>query len=141
MDALCGFYVTGGGFRHLMADKTVDGMATEQGYYALAAYYRLLAQKTSLYDMSDVTVTVTPDQPVTPASPKSLIPPAPETRACWCCGWCCRPVRRRCAADAEKEKAGINPASDPRNPKGNTPAQGRCHNVPARGALIGGVFR
>lgn len=45
VDALCGFYVTGGGFRHLMADKTVDGMATEQGYYALAAYYRLLAQK------------------------------------------------------------------------------------------------
>ena len=37
VDALCGFYVTGGGIRHQMADKTVDGMATEQGYYALAA--------------------------------------------------------------------------------------------------------
>ena len=77
MDALCGFYVPGGGFRHLMADKTVDGMATEQGYYALAAYYRLLAQKTSLYDMSDVTVTVTPDQPVTPAKPEK--PDTPRT--------------------------------------------------------------
>ena len=77
VDALCGFYVTGGGFRHLMADKTVDGMATEQGYYALAAYYRLLAQKTSLYDMSDVTVTVTPDQPVTPAKPEK--PDTPRT--------------------------------------------------------------
>ena len=77
VDALCGFYVTGGGFRHLMADKTVDGMATEQGYYALAAYYRLLAQKTSLYDMSDVTVTVTPDQPATPAKPEK--PDTPRT--------------------------------------------------------------
>ena len=69
--------LAGGGFRHLMADKTVDGMATEQGYYALAAYYRLLAQKTSLYDMSDVTVTVTPDQPVTPAKPEK--PDTPRT--------------------------------------------------------------
>lgn len=77
VDALCGFYVTGGGFRHLMADKTVDGMATEQGYYALAAYYRLLAQKTSLYDMSDVTVTVTPDQPATPTKPEK--PDTPRT--------------------------------------------------------------
>ncbi|MEI3103096.1 MAG: LPXTG cell wall anchor domain-containing protein [Oscillospiraceae bacterium] len=76
VDALCGFYVTGGGFRHLMADETVDGMATEQGYYALAAYHRLLAQKTSLYDMSDVTVTVTPDQPVTPQPAK---PDTPRT--------------------------------------------------------------
>lgn len=90
VDALCGFYVTGGGFRHLMADKTVDGMATEQGYYALAAYYRLLAQKTSLYDMSDVTVTVTPDQPVTPAKPEK--PDTPRTgdeSRCWC-GWAWR---------------------------------------------------
>ena len=71
VDALCGFYVTGGGFRHLMTDETVDGMATEQGYYALAAYYRLLAQKTSLYDMSDVTVTVTPDQPEKPDTPRT----------------------------------------------------------------------
>lgn len=29
VDALCGFYVTGGGFRHLMDDADVDGMATE----------------------------------------------------------------------------------------------------------------
>ena len=31
-------------------------MATEQGYYALASYYRFLNGQTSLYDMSDVTV-------------------------------------------------------------------------------------
>ena len=29
VDALCGFYVTGGGFRHLMDDADVDGMATD----------------------------------------------------------------------------------------------------------------
>ena len=46
--------LAGGGFRHLMDDADVDGMATEQGYYALAAYYRLTAGKTSLYDMTDV---------------------------------------------------------------------------------------
>ena len=55
LDALAGFYVDGGGFKHV-ADKGRDGMATEQGYYALASYYRLLNGQTSLYDMSDVTV-------------------------------------------------------------------------------------
>ena len=55
LDALAGFFVDGGGFKHV-ADKGRDGMATEQGYYALAAYYRFLNGQTSLYDMSDVTV-------------------------------------------------------------------------------------
>ena len=55
LDALASFYVTGGGFKHV-ADKGRDGMATEQGYYALASYYRFLNGQTSLYDMSDVTV-------------------------------------------------------------------------------------
>ena len=55
LDALAGFYVDGGGFKHV-ADKGRDGMATEQGYYALASYYRFLNGQTSLYDMSDVTV-------------------------------------------------------------------------------------
>ena len=55
LDALAGFYVTGGGFKHV-ADKGRDGMATEQGYYALAAYYRFVNAQTRLYDMSDVTV-------------------------------------------------------------------------------------
>lgn len=46
----------------------------EQSYYALAAYYRLLAGQTSLYDMSDVTITpapVTPDQPTNPDKPST----------------------------------------------------------------------
>ncbi len=53
MDALLSCFVDGGGFRHL-ADAGLDGMATEQGYYALTAYVRLLNGKTSLYDMTDV---------------------------------------------------------------------------------------
>lgn len=56
VDALRSFYVQGGGFKHI-ADGQIDGMATEQGYYALAAYDRLTNQKTSLYDMSDVEIT------------------------------------------------------------------------------------
>lgn len=61
IDALCGYYVDGGGFRHL-SDGERDGMATEQGYYALAAYYRFLSGQTALYDMSDVTIE-TPEVP------------------------------------------------------------------------------
>ena len=70
LGALAGFYVDGGGFKHT-ADGERNGMATEQGYYALAAYYRLTAGKTSLYDMSDVTITVTPDQPAKPDAPRT----------------------------------------------------------------------
>lgn len=55
LDALAGFYVTGGGFRHTAGGERND-MATEQGYYALAAYYRFANAQTRLYDMSDVTV-------------------------------------------------------------------------------------
>ena len=56
LDALASFYVDGGGFKHV-SDGKLDGMATEQGYYALAAYYRLVNGQGSLYDMSDVTIT------------------------------------------------------------------------------------
>ena len=55
LDALSSFYVTGGGFRHT-AGGDRDGMATEQGYYALAAYYRFVNAQTRLYDMTDVTI-------------------------------------------------------------------------------------
>ena len=53
LDALCAFAVEGGGFRHVM-DGERDGMATEQGYYALTAYFRMLEGKTPLYDMTDI---------------------------------------------------------------------------------------
>ena len=55
LDALCGYYVTGGGFKH-EATGDLNGMATEQGYYALAAYYRMKANQSFLYDMGDVKV-------------------------------------------------------------------------------------
>ena len=54
LDALCSFAVNGGGFKHLATETSANGMATEQGFYALVAYYRLLNGQTSLYDMSDV---------------------------------------------------------------------------------------
>ena len=53
LDALCAFYVDGGGFRHI-PDGKLDGMATEQGYYALTAYFRMLDGKTGLYNMTDM---------------------------------------------------------------------------------------
>ena len=62
LDALAGFYVTGGGFRHT-TNGELDGMATEQGYYALAAYYRFANGQGGLYDMTNVTI-----QPNTPAT-------------------------------------------------------------------------
>ena len=53
IDALLRYYVTGGGFKHVV-DGEVDGMGTEQAYYALTAYYRFLSGKTNLYDMTDI---------------------------------------------------------------------------------------
>ena len=53
VDKLCSFAVDGGGFCHIQDAPKVDGVATEQGYYALAAYERLLTGKSSLYDMND----------------------------------------------------------------------------------------
>lgn len=52
-DALLSYYIPGGGFRHI-PEGELDGMSTEQGYYAMTAYYRMLEKKTSLYDMTDI---------------------------------------------------------------------------------------
>ncbi len=52
IDALMDYYVEGGGFKHLL-DNDLNGMATEQAYYALTAYDRLISGKTRLYDMTD----------------------------------------------------------------------------------------
>ncbi|MBP3478014.1 MAG: DUF4465 domain-containing protein [Oscillospiraceae bacterium] len=66
VDALCDYYVEGGGFKHV-SFLEVNGMASEQGYYALAAYFRFKENKTSLYDMSDVTINAeNPDVPEDP---------------------------------------------------------------------------
>ena len=55
VDAMCLFAVEGGGFAHI-PDAGINGMATEQAQYALAAYFRFVEGKTSLYDMTDVDV-------------------------------------------------------------------------------------
>ena len=55
VDAMCLFAVEGGGFAHI-PNGGINGMATEQGQYALAAYLRFLENKSSLYDMTDVDV-------------------------------------------------------------------------------------
>ncbi|MBO5408054.1 MAG: S-layer homology domain-containing protein [Clostridia bacterium] len=55
VDALCIYAVDGGGFEH-MPGSGFNGMATEQGGYALVSYLRFLEGKTALYDMTDVTI-------------------------------------------------------------------------------------
>ena len=80
LDALCAFAVPGGGFKHV-ADGEVNGMATEQGFYALVSYERLLSGKTSLFDMSDVASAVPPDVPPDPdpaPDPDPIPTPDPE---------------------------------------------------------------
>ena len=55
IDALCSFALECGGFSHVPGGD-VNGMATEQGAYALAAYLRFKDGKTALFDMSDVVI-------------------------------------------------------------------------------------
>ena len=76
LGALAGFYVDGGGFKHT-ADGERNGMATEQGYYALAAYYRFLNGQTSLYNMSDVTIQTGGHTPGNPDDPGETDPSDP----------------------------------------------------------------
>ena len=54
LDALASSY-SDGAFRHTLTSEAADnGIATEQAYYALASYYRMLEGRTTLFDMSDV---------------------------------------------------------------------------------------
>lgn len=62
---LLSYHVAGSGFMHVKAGEQnngggapgeINGMATEQGFYALTAYKRLLDGKKPLYDMSDLSV-------------------------------------------------------------------------------------
>lgn len=67
-----------GGFKHVLTESKSNGMATEQAAYTLAAYNRLLAGKTKLYDMSDTKKekpTTTPseqEKPVTQPQPDNI---------------------------------------------------------------------
>lgn len=46
-------YAIDGGYSHLMDEKQIDGMATEQAGYAIAAYERMLNGQNALFDMRD----------------------------------------------------------------------------------------
>ena len=54
LDAVVSFAVEGGGFRHIAEQTAPDNMATEQGFYALAACERFTKGQSSLYDMTAV---------------------------------------------------------------------------------------
>ena len=79
LDALLRYYVDGGGFRHLLEGER-DGMATEQGYYALTAYFRFRNGQTALYDMTDV-LDKGGDYADTPAPSATAPKAAPEKAA------------------------------------------------------------
>ena len=54
LDGLCAFACEGGGFRHSDEQMESDGMATEQGFYALAAYDRVRQGQTRLFDVTGI---------------------------------------------------------------------------------------
>ena len=54
LDALCDF-VLDDGFYHSAELVEVNGMATEQAYYALTAYARFRDGKSRLFDMTELT--------------------------------------------------------------------------------------
>lgn len=55
LTAISRYVADGGGFRHIQSGDR-DGMATEQAYYALTAYYRMKDGSRGLYDMKDVSI-------------------------------------------------------------------------------------
>ncbi len=84
LDALCSFAVEGGnGFKHTTDETGINAKATEQAYYALAAYYRLVNNKTSLYDMTDVHIHSFSVWTVTKAA--TCTTEGSETRTCSTC--------------------------------------------------------
>ena len=108
LGALAGFYVDGGGFKHT-ADGERNGMATEQGYYALAAYFRFLNGQTSLYDMSDVTIQTGGNTPANPDDPGKTDPSDPG---------------KTDPSDPGKTDPSDPGKTDPTNPGTDTPATG-----------------
>lgn len=77
LGALLTFAVPDGGFMHTKPTGTqvarVDGMATDQGTYALVAYDRFISGKNSLYDMTDVKIKL-PEVPEVPHEIKIPLP-------------------------------------------------------------------
>ncbi|MBQ6393320.1 MAG: Ig-like domain-containing protein [Eubacterium sp.] len=90
LSRLFDYYISAGdnkaGFMHVFAGSdnngggaagTLNGMATEQGMYATAAYKRLLTGKTALYDMSDIEIS--PGEKVDPVKPDATTQKQEET--------------------------------------------------------------
>ena len=67
IDSLLAFTITDSsgytGFVHIAGGREADGIATDQGLYALAAYERLLKKQTFIYDMTDVRGSTGPENP------------------------------------------------------------------------------
>ncbi len=94
VDALLTFGGPDGGFMHVKPGGNtgggaeagkIDGMATDQGTYALVSYYRFIESKNSLYDMTDVeiekidpVVPEKPEEPQEPVEPSENEIPLPE---------------------------------------------------------------
>lgn len=85
MTGLFQYYLSEGGFMHVAAGAgnnggaeagLLDGMATEQGFYATVAYKRMLDGKTALYDMSDVSLDTKEEQN---EGGTSVVPPDTST--------------------------------------------------------------
>ena len=145
LGALAGFYVDGGGFKHT-ADGERNGMATEQGYYALAAYFRFVNGQTSLYDMGDVTIRIDSHTHAfgawTVTTPATCTTDGVETRSCACGETETRAIPATGHVDADHDgkcdvcQAVITPVdpgktdpsdpgkTDPTNPGTDTPATG-----------------
>ena len=74
LDALCAFAVEGGGFRHIAEQTAPDNMATEQGFYALAAYDRDTRGQSRLFDMTAAAQDAYQTDPVPAGKPQPVEP-------------------------------------------------------------------
>ena len=74
LDALCVFAVEGGGFRHIAEQTAPDNMATEQGFYALAAYDRFTRGQSRLFDMTAAAQDAYQTDPVPAGKPQPVEP-------------------------------------------------------------------
>jgi prenyltransferase beta subunit len=74
IDALLTFADSDGGFKHILTGR-VDGIATDQGTYALVSYDRLINHSNRLFDMNDVVIDQSPVQPEDPKEQEVALPP------------------------------------------------------------------
>ena len=74
LDALCAFSCEGGGFRHTADQTAPDSMATEQGFYALAAYDRFASGQSRLFDMTAAAQDSYQTDPVPDGRPQPVEP-------------------------------------------------------------------